>query len=306
MKHQCCGILQHDLNQSGELFFKLLQYVSAKKIMKIKKLYKYSDGNSIFRVLLSDTDKLIIETRDADKKEAYYQCLESGSGKLVFKNVQLDEKYWLGIEAIYKDIIFFHKYSKPDMPGHRCIIAFDINGKKIIWESEEYAFLFVYENLVYCYRQKFEGRDFYCLDYITGEVKENLGNDFVKINELKKTADDSKDYSNYLFPVIYDGSVIQDIRIKSIIDNYSCNLEIIGNIEYTVHNNLLLFNAHMKKEGAWIVNEFISADLLSGKIIFSELINTNLNAYAPDSFFIYKEKLFLLKDKKELLVYKLS
>ena len=111
--------------------------------MKIKKIYSFSDKKQIWRLLLSDSDKLIIETRDTDKKEVYFHCLDLFSGKKIFKNFQPDEKYWVSIEGIHDDVIFFHKYAKPDMPGHRFIQAYDINTKSVLWESDKYIFMFI-------------------------------------------------------------------------------------------------------------------------------------------------------------------
>ncbi|HUX92187.1 MAG TPA: DUF4905 domain-containing protein, partial [Ignavibacteriaceae bacterium] len=93
--------------------------------MKIKKEYEYSNRRQIWRLIPTDSGKIIIEDRNVETKEAFFNCLDIYTGKKKFSNLQLDEKYWIGIETIYKDIIFFHKYLKPDMPGHIGIIAYD-------------------------------------------------------------------------------------------------------------------------------------------------------------------------------------
>ena len=136
--------------------------------MKIKKEYTFTNNRIIWRLLPTQMKKLVIEERNTEKKEAYFNCLDIRSGKKIFADLQLDEKFWVGIESIYKDIIFFHKFAKPDMPGHQGIFAFDIISQNIIWKNEDLTFLFNIGNSVYAYSQRFEGKIFYKLDFQTG------------------------------------------------------------------------------------------------------------------------------------------
>ena len=71
--------------------------------MKIKKKYVHNNKRQIFRLLPTDNDKLVIEERDIEKKQAYFNCLNITNGKKFFKNLQLDEKFWIGIEAVQND-----------------------------------------------------------------------------------------------------------------------------------------------------------------------------------------------------------
>ena len=111
--------------------------------MKIKKKYTHDNGRPIWRIIPTETGKLIIEEREKDNKQVYFNCLEIESGKKIFKNFQLEEKFWIGIEAVYNDVIYFHKFVKPDMPQHVGIIALDLGGKKILWENFSNSFLFM-------------------------------------------------------------------------------------------------------------------------------------------------------------------
>src|SRR4030042_2793115 len=152
--------------------------------MKIKKRYSFKDENQIWRVLLSDSDKLIIETRDTDMKQAYFNCLDFFSGRSIFKGYQLDEKYWIGIEALYRDVIFFHKFVKPNMPEHKQIIAFDIKMQNVLWQNDDYRFLFVLEDRIYCFTRQFDEKNYFVLDYVTGRLIKEENVDEQEINRL--------------------------------------------------------------------------------------------------------------------------
>lgn len=271
--------------------------------MKLKKLYTYKTKRQIWRLLLSDKNRLIIEDRDPQAKQAFFSCLDAPSGKKLFSEYQLNEKFWVGIEAIYKEIIYFHKFQKPDMPGHKEIIAFSIDEKKILWENDNYNFLFIKNDRVYTFRQKYDTRDFYALDYLTGELIEELGNDHIPINEMREKLYNEDDYKNYYFPESLSKSSADPLTYR-IMEPFLTG-EIIGNIEYVSYGDLILMNYHTRESG-YLTNTFFVLNTTNRKLILKEVINHFSKAVVPDSFFIKDDLLFVLKDRQELMVYKIS
>lgn len=273
--------------------------------MKIKKLYSYSDKKQIWRLLLSDSEKLVLETRDMEKKEVFYHCLDLFSGKVIIRNYQPTEKYWISIEAIKNDIILFHKYSKPDMPGHQFIQAFDINTKSVLWQNEEYVFMFVDDNGMYCYEKSITGNKYYLVDLRTGKIESVLELSEEELALLNKSAGEIHDYGEHLFPEkFYPSQKIdypEDLA-AGIISEINL-LEIVGHVEYVAKNNLLFFNFHFREENR-ITNRLIVKDIIEDKIIYQKILNKNVNAYATDSFFIYKDLLLFLREKNEVVVCK--
>jgi len=271
--------------------------------MKIKKKYTYDNKRPIWRILPTETGKLIIEEREKDNKQVYFNCLNIESGKKIFKNFQLEEKFWIGIEAIYNDVIYFHKFVKPDVPQHIGIIAMDLNNKKILWENFNYSFLFILKEKVYSFQQMFEGRKYFSLDYQSGNLLEDFGDDTGKINELKKELDESNPFGNYLFPNSYNSNITAPANLKEIFQKLRNDFTFSGNIEYVQKNNLLLFNFHIVNSDGNLSNKFKALDLSSGKYIFEETLIKETNTFAPDSFFVKDGLLFLLFGKKRLSVY---
>lgn len=255
--------------------------------------------------MISPNDKMIIETRNTDKKSVYYNCLDLFSGKKIFNGIQLDEKYWIGIEAVHDDIIFFHKFTKPDMPGHMQVIAFDIKTQKVIWQNENYSFLFVLEDKVYCYVQHFEGRKYIALNKNTGQFIEELQSED-EIEKLNNIYEDSKDYSDYIFPEKFDAGLAADEKVKSIIAKQIGNAEVIGSVEYALYQKILIMNYYSKIIGNSLLNKLTAYDIDSGKELFIEILNADANAYVPDAFFIYKNMVIMLKEKSNVIVCELA
>ena len=271
--------------------------------MKIKKKYTHDNGRPIWRIIPTETGKLIIEEREKDNKQVYFNCLEIESGKKIFKNFQLEEKFWIGIEAVYNDVIYFHKFVKPDMPQHVGIIALDLGGKKILWENFNNSFLFIWKERVYCFQQMFEGRKYLSLDYKTGKLLEDFGDAAGKISSVKKELDESDAYAGYLFPESYNSNMTMPANIKEIFKKLKNDFTFSGNIEYVQKNELLLFNFHIENSEGNLSNWFKVLDLSSGKYILEETLIKETRSFAPDSFFIKDDLLFLLFGKNRLSVY---
>ncbi len=130
-------------------------------MVKIKKKYSFTNNRQIWRLIPTDTNKIIIEDRDNNSREVFFNCLDIITGEIIFRNFQLEDKFWIGIETIYNDIIFFHKFLKPGLPIHTGIIAFHIHSKKILWETEDYNFHFIKDDKIYVFKSKFEGREYF-------------------------------------------------------------------------------------------------------------------------------------------------
>ena len=270
--------------------------------MKIQNLYTFKNNKQIWRLLLTSSDKLLIETRDTENKEVHFSCLDAFTGKPVFENLQIEEKFWIGVETTYKDLIFFHKFAKPDMPGHKEIIAFDINTQKVLWKTDEYAFLFIYNERVYCFKQLFEGQKFFALDYKTGKLVEELKSDYERIDDLSSKSEIENHYDDYLFPIKYSDELAESEDVQNIIKEKTIGTQITGDIEYNIYENILLMNFYNKVFEGSLINKFFAVHVESKKELLNIVLNSDANAFVPDSFFIYKNLLFLLKGKKEVLV----
>ncbi len=271
--------------------------------MRLKKSFSFTDKNQIWRLLISDTDRLVIETRNTEAKEVFFHCIELDKGKVLFKDFQFDEKFWIGIEAIKGDKIFYHKFVKPNMPGHKKIICYDIIEQKILWLNDELTFLTLYQDKVYAFRKMFERQDAYLLDSNTGEIIEELGSDFNKVNEKLNETRLEEDYSNYKYPEKYSGE--ENSSIMSLIENEVKDKDISSIVEFLVYGELLFFNFYVKSATNLLDNMFAVYNIDKKKKVLSEIINRNLNSFSADSFFCYKNYLILLKNKSEVTVYKI-
>jgi hypothetical protein len=268
------------------------------------KHFTYISEKQLWRILISGTDKLILETRNTSTKENYFQCYDLLTGEKIFSDLQLEEKHWLGIEEIYKDIIYFHKFPKPDMPWHREIIAYDIASQKVLWYNKEFSYMFAYNNLVYCFQQGFEDSTCFALDFLNGEILEELGSDYNRLTMLRQKSESEKNWNGYIYPKPLTNNV--NVQISELVGKLTHNIETVGEIEYNTINNLLLCNYHVRKTDNCFTNKFFAVELNTGKVVLSEILNADSPSLFTDSFFVYKNFLFLLREKNEVIIYGLD
>jgi hypothetical protein len=273
--------------------------------MKLKKKYRFDNRRQIWRIIPTNTGKLIIEERQSEEKQVYFHCLSLESGKKLLSNFQLDDKFWVGVEAVQNDIIFFHKFAKPDMPNHRGIFAYDLIKKEFLWQNQKLIFLFLFDNKLYAYKNKFEGKYFYSIHADSGELIEEIGEDFQRINNLRSQSNLEESNEGYLFPERFDADSGVDIHTIEFIKSLRNNFVISGTIEYILKNKLLMMSFHEVNSKGSFNNLFKAVDLSTGKYILEEVINKETGLFLTDSFFIKNDLLFLLFGKTRLEVYKI-
>jgi len=273
---------------------------------KIKKEYNYSRDRIIWRLLPTETGKLVVEERDEETKEAYYNCVDINTGKIIFYDLQHEEKHWIGIESIYKDYIFFHKFASRDMPEHKGIIAYDIQTQKIIWQREDYIFDFISEDKIYCYKNNFEGRSYYTLDYKSGNLLEEIGGNANQVNSIREKVLEENNFGNYLFPEPLEVLNSSSHLLDQIRAELQSNHTIAEKIQCIIYNEIVLLNFHEVMNVGRLMNRFQAIDIQNKKIIFEQRLNSNTKTIVPDSFFIKDGLLFLLIEKSKIEVYSLK
>lgn len=271
--------------------------------MKLKKKYRFDNKRQIWRIIPTNSGKLIIEERESEQKQVYFHCIELTSGKKILQDFQLDDKFWVGIESVKDDYIYFHKFAKPDMPKHKGIFAFDIKTKKIFWENSNLTFQFMFRDKMYAYVEEFGGKKFFALNLQDGTVEDELGDNPQLINELRDQSIADNNPAGYLFPEVFSSDSLIENNTFDLISSLKTDFMISGQIEYLLKNGLLMMSFHTVNEKGKLNNIFKAVDLSGRKYILEEVLNKDTSLFFTDSFFVKDDFLFLLFGKTRLEVY---
>lgn len=241
-----------------------------------------------------------MEERDTEKKETFFSVFSLPDGKTPVKDLTLPDAYWCGIEGTMNTTIFFHGFVKPDMPWHKGISAYNGLTGTLLWKRDDCRYLFNTETDLYAFREGFDGKEFLKLNPDTGEDIADSSLSADEVIPLQMKAREDADYSEYLFPAQISRDEFAFIAplLKGV--------QPTGPFETIRYKNMLLACYHTAGENDTYNVHFLAADTNKKKVTDTELLAKGVTGYATDMFFIWKDYLFLLKQKKEVTVYSVT
>lgn len=269
----------------------------------IKKLYSFNNNREIWRIIPAGEENLLIEERNKKTKEVYFSCLNINNGKKLLNGFQLSEKFWIGVEAVHNDIIYFHRFIKPDLPTHKDIIAFDIKKKSVLWENNDLSFYSISDNSVIAYKALFEGREYYKLNLNTGELLAELKD--IQIEKIS-TVSDKNELDEFTFSSIYTDEIELQEVVKEYLKKAKEENVVVGKIEFIAQKSILFVSFHSPTNSGKLNKIFNAVDIVTGKIILNKIINSNIEVFIPDSFFLIKNLLFVIIETKKIECYKIQ
>ncbi len=272
--------------------------------MKIEKLFSYSDKNMIWRLLVSDEDNLIIETRDPSDKKAYFHSLKMSDGRKNFIRKSLVDDFWTGIEEINGRNIILHKYVKPDMPEHTGVYAVDTVSGEEVWGYPNLQYNFSIKNKIYCVGEESGIERKYIIDAVSGEISRAEDEDSSNWKELNEKAYELSDYSDYHFPEFelfagIEPGVTDDIIKKS-------TGSVFPRTEVIRLEKILIASIHYLRKDTNLDHKLFAFELDSCEKILDIKLDSKTEKFNPDTFFIYKDILVVIREKTKVIIYKIK
>jgi hypothetical protein len=276
-----------------------------RKILRLRRLspfFTFSQKGNIWRMFFNDPGIAAGETRDIDSKNTYFFSLDSVNRKVLFRELQLEEKWWVSVCGINSNFVFVSGYKKPDMPELQGITAISLAGGTIQWKKDDLVFFSADDRHVYAYKQLFETKKYYVLQAETGNQEYEASVETI----LEAKAEwESGQYKDFIYP----GSIPPLNGIRGL----TLDVKIEGPVEYARFKNYIIYNYHAdlgvdirditRKR---LSNRLFIFDIASNRNVYKEVLNHTVSSYVPDSFFIRKDRLFYVKEKKELVCVLLS
>jgi hypothetical protein len=265
-------------------------------------------NNIIWRMVLGDHGTLIGECRDTDQKVASFFCLDLSTGNVLWKDLRVDEQWWVGIEAVQKNVVLLHAFAKPDMPEHKGIQAFDLASGVKLWRNDDVAYWFGYEDRVIAYRDFFERRAGYELDLRSGVLLKTHDGSLEELHQLRRKAPEEQSIREVTLPEAFVEE-IADPAVVAIVRKEMKGKELSGRVEYVQQNDILLFSFHVQSGRSTLdpklENNFVVYRLPDRKRMFADVIGHHLKGYVPDSFFVRPPFVFFVKDQRTLTALRL-
>jgi hypothetical protein len=267
----------------------------------VKIAWEFAVRGVLWRLLPSAEGYIVGEDRDIERKSVSFFCVERTSGRVFWKDLMLDEHWWISLDTIFQNLLFVHTFASPDMPQPRGIFAIDLSSGKTLWSNDEMTLISVSSDGLYAASQRDFERSVHQLDPLTGTMIRDVGSNEMEQKLASLTASDVRAFLEY--PVLAeniadlnDGARRAIERAKSKpgdITRIDClkmgDTSIVGYQENLSANQI----QPNLRQRIVIIDE-------RGRSIFEDTVNTSLARALPDSFFCIGDFVYYVKEKKTL------
>ncbi|RVU03077.1 DUF4905 domain-containing protein [Mucilaginibacter limnophilus] len=238
----------------------------------------------IWRLEIDDkTNNLLLEIRNEADKQVSFASLNIETGKVNFEDFTLDERWLAGLESAYKGVLLLHNYESANAPVHKAVIAIDEQTGETLWSNYTMAFDHLSVNGPVVYSTQFLPKKLYVADIQTGFM----------IRPYNAVID--TEFTNTItVPDMVDASAIASLNIP--IEPYG------GFVHYVEYNGYRIVSLHTRGERSLEQYLFI-IDKNGG--VNKVLLNTDIQKLQPEAFVLHKNRLICLKNKTEVLIFKL-
>lgn len=274
---------------------------------KINLEWEVNFFHTVWRIFPNHQKWIIVEIRNVVDKMVSFKCIDAFAGHLRWENLQLTEKWWVGVEGIFGDVLILHEYERPDLPAHKNIIAIDITTGKTLWSNDELIFISSNNNTLIASRISFTSTQKLKFDLLTGKTICELDEDEFKttLGELK-----TQEQLYYQIPPEYSIDELPNVTVQKFMQQQNKKSNIVEPVEvFTYLENALNVIGYSRNisinNSKPIYDEYI--DVLNKKAnnIYSDKIVSAVNIPVIPKYFIKNNFLYYIKDKTILRAVKL-
>jgi hypothetical protein len=262
--------------------------------------WKYEARGIIWRVIPTASGKIVGEERDVSEKKARFFCLNQHTGEVFWEGLTLEEQWWIGIETVHQDLILFHGFSTPDLPGHKMIIAVDVLTGRTVWQNKEMTFVAALGESVFASNDTIQGRIYCVLDCRTGMV-------------LRDVAEDDEEMRGAQHIPVFEAA--NEILLPTPVsdsDPLTMAIAAHANVDATAGGSEaldwedLVVLSYCEKtrestdEQLNLRNIIKVVNKTNGNVLFTEILDSNSSVHMSESFFIQHSVLYFVKGQNEL------
>jgi len=266
--------------------------------------WTYTVDGVIWRLLPTRTGQLVGEERDLVGKKASFFCLDQFTGKALWQKAAGDEPWWIGMEAVHRDILVLHSFLTPDLPVHKGIIALDLMSGKQLWANNELRFVAGAGQSIFGAKETLAGSTIQEVHFRTGALVQEWVGEAGESRIRELLAGGVEDETIALPHPVTDLETSFP-RIAGREHRHERAEQTVGTVDVLEYGErTLVWSAHETVGGEQVTGRMNTvlrvADRLSGKTLLETVLNSNVQARVPVSFFVQADMLYYVKERKEL------
>lgn len=262
----------------------------------MKPAWTYEVDGLLWRLVPSGSGKLVGEVRDISKKTTSFFCLNQLTGEVLWEGLTVLDRWWVGIEAVHGDTIFFHGFSTPEMPEHKGIVAVALRSGETLWQNQDMTFVSVEDYILHTSVKSLKGKMSYKVECLTGVIRESMMDDS-DLSKLEGLHSSSTVEGGIEFPSTLES-------VETLKNHFNVDA-LVGDVEGVEHGNLLIFSVHERfgdtsGDRHRLRNTLKVLDQTTNDTLFTSVLNADTAGIVPESFFVQHDILYFVQGRNRL------
>ncbi len=256
----------------------------------------------MWRIRLDTTARrLALEVRDADLLLAHFYTLDIQTRQLQQLPLQTGEAWWQGLEDAQDGFIYLHGYGDRKLGQHKGIQALDAQTLAVAWEHTALAFYGMAAEGILAYLADAPEGAFRVLQPATGEP---LQTGLTQQQAAEAAAAFSTQrLQSAVYPVLYLEGEEYFTQVQQFIQAQDLQEAALA-IEYAEAGSAIVLS-YYTREAIGTYQNCIAVFDAAGNLCLKETLADGLTGIGSDTFFIFMDELYFLKNKATLEVYRL-
>ena len=234
-----------------------------------------------------ENEIIVLEIRNSERKEVRFTALNYRTQKFLWKDKLMDEPWWINLASVSGTIVLFTLYTDTHNPDKKATVAYNLLDGNLVWWQNDFSISSVSDNFVVGFSEKYGKREV-VLDLNTGQT--------------------------IPAPVFYGEIQERSLRPNQFFEGHSYfetvktffnqkfNLLPITALEYLEYDSLIFVSCYLQENDLTNYLFIISAD---GNLLLKERLDEHLKGIGVDTFFILSGYVFFVRNKVELVCYKI-
>ncbi len=252
--------------------------------------FSFDTGKTIWKTLADPKHTMLfLEIRDKSSKTVSFSELDMANKRWLWQNVTFDEPWWISMNAFSNDVLLFTLYTNQQNPDEKSTMAFDTHQQKILWWKNKFVVSFASGDYVTGVETKFGSKET-VFDVKTGDQLPAHDLVLIKPENFQVTR-----------PLQYTEGTSYFETVREFIER-KCGFSPVISVEYCEHRSLIFISAY---KGQTDLANYLIVFNSKGDLVLDVTLGEDLKGIAPDTFFIIPGYLIFVKNKSELISYRI-
>ncbi len=239
--------------------------------------------------IVADDHTLLIEVRNPEQKVVSFSAFDIDGNEFLWRDKVLEEPWWVNASAVAGDKIIFTVYLDTNNPDKKGVLAYSRKDLSLIWWNNDFSLSELGTDSVLGFSSRLGLKEL-ILDINTGNPVTNVPHTRVAPSSLLERPAQYAEGTEYF----------ETVR-RFLADRL--NFSAVFALEYLEARNSIVISAYCKDQDNLANYLFILS--AEGKVLLKENLGSQLPGIGLDTFFVLKGCVIFVRNKLELLSYKM-